>query len=367
LGAKRALRGGGETVAGRLCRGTGLVGAAVILIVANGCGALPGRHPGSAAGPSPGPTTVKQDVPTGWTTSSLGELGNATLVVPPWPRGAACPAGTVTLTAGSHEYKDATLTVYQTAPGDVTGDGAPEQVAVLNCQGARDSHSDYLAVAFRKVGSTYRPLGNQAVMRSGTDGVASMFQVLVLNRAVWLDVGDVDDKLGYWSEVASQHQSRVYTWNGQRFTQTGGPTTFPAHPAKAKFAVTAGDLALTTAGAPAGRRLGALKITVKNAGNLAAPSVSVQFELPIGVGAWGTGWADCTRSDNGDGKIWQAECRLGQLAPGAAKTVTYQVVTDAGYARPAGEAKLTATALQAARPYVPQELSLWESTSYQIG
>jgi hypothetical protein len=163
------------------------------------------------------------------------------------------------------------------------------------------------------VGSGTGPIHDVTDVRAEPDG------------AVGVQVGDLGSMDGSTVTPLAQRQWRAYSWNGTRFTQTGGPTSFPPNPNRTDLAVSASDLHLGPV--TGGARHGTLTVTVTNKGP-GAPAVvrldvftgdSLNVTAPPGV--------TCTRAPNSPVNFEDNICQLAGPAAGKSVTVALQYTT----------------------------------------
>jgi hypothetical protein len=161
-------------------------------------------------------------------------------------------------------------------------------------------------------------MGQVVGTKEGLDDITD-FTVLT-DGHIRAHVGDIQPCCStpdYWA----RRQWRTYAWNGQRFTQTGGPAEFDADPRRTDLAVAGGDLVLGPVGAD-GKRSGTLTLTVSNKGP--ADVAYVGFKLagiqPVGEAGKGA----C--GETADTSVYA--CLLGGVRAGQRRTYTLQVTVD---------------------------------------
>jgi uncharacterized repeat protein (TIGR01451 family) len=157
------------------------------------------------------------------------------------------------------------------------------------------------------------PLGT--VLAQG-GGIGTMDRLRVAGTAVevrvW-DYPDLDTPLD-----RPQSQWRAYSWNGSRFVQSAGPTSFPPNPRVTDLSVSGGDLRLSPV--ETGGFAGTLTLTVRNAGPTRATAATVRLTLPSDMAASGPGLR-CHRDD-------RRECqRTMAVDVGQRVTLTFQIST----------------------------------------
>jgi hypothetical protein len=128
-----------------------------------------------------------------------------------------------------------------------------------------------------------------------------------------VDVGDYDTTFTTYAETGVW-QTRDYRWDGHRFVQVGGPTSFHA-PATVHLSVTASPMHFQK---PAGgSRAGSIAVTITNAGASPVTSVSVRLVIEDSWVHVGTG---CTIGDD-----IAESCGDVTIAAGGQATVTLPV------------------------------------------
>ncbi|WP_412541111.1 hypothetical protein R8Z50_00315 [Longispora sp. K20-0274] len=226
-------------LAGSALTVVGLVAGTAFALAPKGPVVVPGATPTATAEDSPTPTPSAS--PSAPPALPL-DLANATWDVPAWPEDpypSVLCAGTRTfengLTPHVGKWGDVYLMVLKTATGDVNGDGVPDTVALLKCQGGQGDIRQVVAFdrapdgSVRTIGQvlTTSPLGEHHV---GNPGI--ILDVAVVDGVVQAVVGDYhglanDDQ---FEADIRQEQRRGYRWNGSSFAQNSGPTSFPANP-----------------------------------------------------------------------------------------------------------------------------------------
>ncbi|MET8372797.1 hypothetical protein ABZU42_24130 [Micromonospora profundi] len=159
---------------------------------------------------------------------SRAQLLAARLDLPAWPSVApeSCTTSKVRLATSSNKDFVPLLADIPVGHADVDADGADETVAVVACR-----YGEALAkqvVAFdRNDSGQIVPLGR--VVRT-TDGIEDIRGLKVTTAgSIEVRVADLQpccDIPTYWA----QEQQRTYRWEGDRFTQTDGPTKFGKDP-----------------------------------------------------------------------------------------------------------------------------------------
>ncbi|WP_446216996.1 hypothetical protein [Micromonospora sp. IBHARD004] len=289
------------TVRRRRRRRAATVAAVVVLAIAipvAGWAAV-GRHapppaPAKSADPTPSATaptgtpspTVSPSspgVPTG--RISRAELLAATLDLPAWSSGAGCPTRDVRLVERTGRAGDVLLSSRGYAYGDVDDDGVPEPVVLLRCLTAKGPYPEQVVVFDRDGEGRVVALGQ--VFRSDL-GRPEWFVSLDVRSdgSVRVDVSDQVQSAGSAPNTLHR-QARTYRWNGDRFTQAGGPTAFPSEPpapdptarpssSTALFTVTTTTVVYGAPDADGWRR-GSTTITFVNNGAKRLDDVSVRY------------------------------------------------------------------------------------------
>ncbi|WP_433611385.1 hypothetical protein ACQP2P_44110 [Dactylosporangium sp. CA-139114] len=213
---------------------------------------------------------------------SKTDLGNATLTIPAWPKGfdEGCGKGAVKFSGGNGGAHPPLKLEGDPAYVDVDHDGAQETVMLLSCS---PQGSDYKVLAFDRDASGKIVTLGQVVGSAGSEGkqgadIETIWSVQAGDDGqVKVDVGEFRPCCDM--AQASQHQWRTYGWNGNAFTQTGGPPVFGPNPNTVEVSVTVDKLTMTAAGP--GTREGTLKVTVHNTSQFATPGkLRVTVGLP---------------------------------------------------------------------------------------
>jgi hypothetical protein len=290
-------------------------------------GGSPSATPSAEPTPTPTPaTTTTPPAPPAAPDGriSKADLYKAKLTIPAWPKGAAeiCPTGTVKFTGG----KSGELLTLHGNPTyvDVDQDGARETVVLLVCspQGA-----DYQVLALdRDKAGKIVTLGKVVGSAGSTGDEGSDIMTIWAVEAG--DGGQVRVDMGEYrpccrSAQASQHQWRIYGWNGHRFIQTGGPTKFGPNPKVTNLVVAPGRLTMTKQSD--GSWAGTLRVTIRNATAFTTPG-KVEFWLRVDPGWQAQAGQQCRFERN----AWPLYCTLPGLAAGADRVLTIAVKAPAG-------------------------------------
>ncbi|MEV0153520.1 hypothetical protein AB0H57_07230 [Micromonospora sp. NPDC050686] len=279
-----------------------------------------GVNPSASATGSPQATGS----PTG-TTAPDGQiskqvLGNATLRLPGWPEGFAgeCPSGRVRFADGKAQLSvgsELSIRIGDVVHVDVDDDGAKETAASLVCSGVEMTHVRVFAFDRDGTGS----IVTMGLVTEMKGDIAFIGAIRPQGRAVQVEVLDYLEGEGVAGGTA-QHQWRSWSWNGKRFTQTGGPASFPPNPRVTDLSVSGGDVQLTPA--DAGQSAGTLTLVVRNKGPQRAeqPRLLVRLPKPFVVSSVPS---YCTPF------VSRAEtsytCQLSPLSAGAERTIRLPV------------------------------------------
>ncbi|MFC4146339.1 hypothetical protein ACFO0M_08740 [Micromonospora mangrovi] len=254
-----------------------------------------GRHP--VAPPAPVGTLPPEPTPTGTPEASAtpapsvsatgaqarisrADLLAATVDLPDWPAGAPCASGPTRLIDPKGRPGDAILSGFVGGYGDVDSDGVAEPVALIRCLVTEGAYPEQVVAFDRDAAGRVVVLGQ--VFRSDATKPESLFSLSVhpdgLVRVEVTDVVRTDASV----PDETHRQWRGYRWNGTRFAQTDGPSSFtppagtggtgpapttspPAPPAPRLFEILGSTLDY---GAPdgTGTRHGSTTITIANTG-----------------------------------------------------------------------------------------------------
>lgn len=273
--------------------------------------------------PSAPPTETMSPAPDG--RISKADLGKSRLDIPAWPKGFddSCPTGSVEFTDGKAGNGIEALQgdpVYV----DVDHDGAQETVVLVSCS---PQGSDYQVVALDRdttgrivtLGKVVGSAGNAG--KEGSDIMTIWAVQAGDNGQVRVDVGEYRPCCE--AMQASQHQWRAYGWNGNQFTQTGGPTAFGPNPNVTDLAITADRLTMTKQGD--GSWAGTLRVTIHNAATFATPG---QLRFVLGIdGSWqAQPGSECVFTSG----QYPLVCTLPSIGAGANRVLTIQLTASAG-------------------------------------
>ncbi len=267
--------------------------------------------PTASASPSAGPTGTPPDG-----RISLAQLTAAPLDIPPWPDGYHCGTGQVRLKAPA-DRPGARLrekVVGGLSHVDVDGDGGVETAVLLQCDWDGEHRR---VVVLDRDASGKIAFFSQVVATNLSGGESEIRKISsiepVAGGQLRIEVANFPTCCGYPQE-RSQRQQRTYGWDGQRFTQTAGPTGFARDP-------DVSDLTLTmTAANPVvlprvngGSWAGTLTLLIRNSG---PTRVDLELDVrkesePLSAGVLRR--ADCGAAPGTTG----FDCRLGWLGKGA--------------------------------------------------
>ena len=249
------------------------------------------------------------------------QLRNSTLQIPAWPKGFddGCPTGPVKFTNGKAYGLESTRA--STAHVDVD---QQETVVLVSCS---PQGSDYEVVVLDRdttgkvvtLGEVVGSAGNTG--KNGSDIMTIWGVEAGDNGQVRVDVGEYRPCCSM--AQASQHQWRTYGWDGKRFTQTGGPTTFGPNPNVTDLVVTADRLTMTKQADCSWS--GTLRVTIHNAAAFAIPG-KLQFELDIDPSWQAQPGTEC-RFTPGDTPL---SCTLPSIGAGANRVLSIQLNAPAG-------------------------------------
>ncbi|MEV8515064.1 hypothetical protein [Dactylosporangium sp. NPDC051484] len=277
-------------------------------------------------GPSVAPSNVVSAAPDG--RISKADLRNATLNIPAWPKGfdEICPTGKVKFSAGKAGTNGLEALQGDPVYVDVDHDGAQETVILVSCS---PQGSDYQVVALdRDTTGKIVTLG-KVVGSAGNTGTERL-DIMTIWAIAAGDNGQVRVDVGEYRPCcsmaqASQHQWRTYGWNGNRFTQTGGPTTFLPNSNITDLVITADRPTMTKQSD--GSWTGTLRVTIHNTAKFATPG-KMRFSIRLDNG-WGAQLGTECRDVINDDPLG---CTLPSLAAGANRVLTIQLTAGSAFA-----------------------------------
>lgn len=226
--------------------------------------------PTASASPSPAPsqpaTCAKPPAP---------DLCNATVDIPSWGEGdAECPHGAVMIDKGRYTGlpHNPLGGIRMVLSADVDHDGVAEEVALASCQ-IGDPGIDQVFVVDHTSSGALHTMGQ--IIRPG-QGFSFGVHTLAAgpDGSVRVQLSNVlgSDET---AEVAQVTQWRTYGWNGQRFIQTAGSTSFDADRSATRLTM---SVAPAVFAKPQGTlRRGTFTVTVHNTGTTPASAVAVRL------------------------------------------------------------------------------------------
>lgn len=207
-------------------RAVAVAACAAVVLVGAGIAAANVSRPADGLQPADPPSTRRSATPSASesTTPSAMPSSGAPAVdlqtvnwrdgTVPIPAAPGCPGGQVVFHDGVGAVGGATYTVGAPAYGDVTGDGRRDALIPVECR-VIDAVSAHLVVVSMS-GTRLRAVG-AITLEYGVD--------LEAWRAI---AGDVVATVRH--AATDRTQTRRYRWDGSRFTQIGGPSSFPGAP-----------------------------------------------------------------------------------------------------------------------------------------
>jgi hypothetical protein len=244
-----------------------------------------------------------------------------------------CPTGRFTLngnpTMRSFPASSAeTISISKVVDVDFDHDGALESVALITC--AVQGHDNVVLALDRSAAGEVRTVG-KVVATSEQAPIKTVFDVRAdPDGAIGVQVGDSGTCCGMTEDMV-EHQWRGYTFDGQGFRQSGGPTRFTPKPTPNDLTVTATGL---TFGPPSGGvRRGSVTVSVHNNGPNTAPGAVVDVSITSEQGfpakiEIGTDLNDCKTEAfvGGTGQTigWHVACHLFSFAKGATRSYTFR-------------------------------------------
>lgn len=269
---------------------------------------VPSSSPTSSASPtlSATPSAPPPDGQIGKT-----ELGNAVLELPAWPDYLKehCPAGRVKFSDGTAQLapnSELQVNILDVVHDDLDRDGAQETAALINCTGIEMGESRVLAFD-RNASDTIVTMG---LVTGHVGDIAWIRGIRVKDTFVEVEVLDAAGE-GI-VEGFAQSQWRTYSWSGESFYQSSGPSTFRPNPRVTDLSISGGDTRLVPDGANTAS--GTLRLTVRNKGPRQASDPYLTVDLPTGVTVTSLP-ATCETSKTPNGTRYL--CWLPALAAGA--------------------------------------------------
>jgi len=283
--------------------------------------APPSSVPASSGSASTGPAST---APGGSGRISLDELARATVTLPAWPAGAidGCPTGKFPFRGKDTELSNplGTLRVSlaKTVYVDVDHDGADETAAWIIC--AIQGGTAQVVVFDRDAAGSIVTLGQ--VVGSGNGAIRNVNDIRAdPGGAVGVQVADVGPIDGSDVFQYAQQQWRGYGWNGKAFSQTGGPTAFPANPYITDLVTTVTDLHLVSG--PGGARQGSVTVTVRNNGKTKPAKMALSLTTGAALTLRPPAGLDCPLRSGTPEATHDYACTVATPAPGASVTYTF--------------------------------------------
>jgi hypothetical protein len=295
-------------------RAAALVAAAVVAVVASGATlaalranerAAPSIIGGSAsatpsaAGPSATPSAPVATGPQG-----PDDLRDATLILPAELPSPACPRGPTKFSNG----ESGVMKIEKVLSADVDRDGAADDVALIGCRPGEGSLGQIVAFHRRDDG-TFSTIG-LVVAVGGT--IENVTDVAVSGSEVLARVGDHATRYTDNMRATGVFQWRTYGWDGAKFVQTKGSTSFQADTSSNHLTTTVSTLVFDKP--QGGTRHGAMTVTVHNTGNREVTQLELVMVMPDRPVLSSPA---CTTD------VTTQICRLGTLAAGASKSVVF--------------------------------------------
>jgi hypothetical protein len=227
-----------------------------------------------------------------------GRISQATLMhtklnLPAWPKGSPSTCTTRNVTLLDPHVEMSVPVLMEVVYGDADGDGAKETITILGCSQGEAFYQQ--VVVFDRNAAGHIVTRGQVVRMGGdikwiTDVAAGA------PGSVRVQVADLQPCCAVRPENALR-QWRTYSWNGNGFQQTGGPTKFGVNPLRS-------DLKITTSGITFAPRAGdhwyhgTITVTIHNGGPGRADEVQVRLTFPkLTVRHEGAAWSACTLID----------------------------------------------------------------------
>ncbi|MEO3771594.1 hypothetical protein [Micromonospora sp. B9E7] len=232
---------------------------------------------------SPSTATSTPNAPDG--RISRAQLLATRVDLPSWPSGMAeggCTTSKVRLKDDTTDTYVSMLGDDEFEHGDIDGDGAVETIAIVACRYGEASAKQVVAFDRDPEG---RIVTVGRVVRTG-DGFDDILAVEInRNGSAEVRVADIVPCCGTPTYLRRE-QVRTYRWDGERFSQTDGPTTFGKDPRLTDLRLSMTHELVDVPGADTRRELTTV-FTVTNAGPLDAPQISFRgFDFEPAGGDW---------------------------------------------------------------------------------
>ena len=254
----------------------------------------------------------------------MSQLKNSTLTVPSWPGSVneGCQSGPLKFTDGKNVRSGGSAVEVRLAGDpvytDVNADGRNETVIRVDCtlQGLFTQVLAFSRSADGKVSLLGKVVGTHI---EGSD-VQKVWEIRAdAPGRIRVEVGDVSPCCGTPAELP-QHQWRVYGWDGQKFHQTGGQTTFPVNPKTTDLTVSSTPLhGVSTDGVT---WVGSMVVTATNRGPHAANRLELTFSFPVEVKLKSNQGGTCATEQ---APSTHFACRFDKLASGASAQISFTV------------------------------------------
>ncbi|GIJ73367.1 hypothetical protein [Virgisporangium ochraceum] len=243
------------------------------------------------------------------------DLGDSVLQVPAWPAGidSSCPSGQVRF-SGGRAMRDGMFISMKLGgdpvPVDVDRDGRNEAVARIDC-----GIYTQVVVFSRTPDGAVTTVGRILATHVEGSDVQQIWRVEPVGPlTIRVDVGDV-------AGPEAQHQWRTYAWDGQRFVQSGGPTSFSGTPNTTDLALDApSPMAMAATG---GTWTGSLVVTLTNKGPNQATRLEVTLTFGVEVALGGPDADACGATATTRSTVYT--CRFASLGPGASREFRWDV------------------------------------------
>ncbi|RAN97966.1 hypothetical protein GAR05_03492 [Micromonospora saelicesensis] len=279
--------------------------------------------PSTSTPPTPPPTGSPTPTPSANAPAAPdGRISRAQLLatrvdLPSWQPGemeGGCTTSKVRLQTDTKKVYVPELTDDEFEHGDVDGDGAVETIAIVACRYGEASAKQVVTFDRARDG---RIVTVGRVVRTG-DGFEDIRSVeITAAGSVEVRVADIVPCCGT-PEYLRREQVRTYRWNGQRFSQTDGPTTFGGDPRLTDLRMTMTHKLVDVPGADTRRELTTV-FTVTNAGPVDAAQVA--FHSIEGGERTGGDWSRCDRDPASQAN--QPSCLLPGVPVGESRRYTF--------------------------------------------
>jgi hypothetical protein len=313
-----------------------VLAAALVVVPISAFAVMDHPHNGPPNAPafqnvSPSATTTPSDTPSSPTVSSPTtsssttavvkpitehDLANATLQFPTtgsW--GKPCPQGKVTLVNGHYSGlsgvsdgpKDTSSGLIKVVQVDLDHDGASDAAAIFGCH--LGDPPAQTAIGFRRAANgSIETMGTIENVSNSITGLTALS-----DGSVRLIVTNQTGSNGM-AVAAQTPQARTYHWNGTRFTQTAGSTSFTV--SKPGLSVQLSDV--TFEKPTNGKRAGTMTVTLRNSGSKSISNATIVYVF----GPFTKTSPTCAALPYGPGDF-AGQCQVPSIAAGATVTVTF--------------------------------------------